>query len=311
MNSKERYCLITNDVETTSVLNHRLSDKTGALVLKEGLPLLLDLYAKYNVRSTFFFTGVFAEKFPAAVKKVASYGHEIGSHGYSHDHSQAFDILSLEEQISQLQKSKNVLEDLSGEEVISFRAPAARVNKNTAIALEETGFKIDSSVASQRFDMFLSFGSYNKLNWIFSPRTPYMAARDNLWKKGDSHIFEIPISALLLPYIGTTMRMMPGINIALRKLLHFETGMNKKPIVFLTHPNEFINEEKETDKIKRRSKNYISYVLGDLLRHKLKVKNLGSKALPLMERELSFFSQNGYSFQTCKSYYQIMLNQKL
>jgi peptidoglycan/xylan/chitin deacetylase (PgdA/CDA1 family) len=311
MSNKKRYCLITNDVETTSVLNHKLSDKTGELVLKEGLPLLLDLYDKYNIKSTFFFTGVFAEKFPDAVKIVATYGHEIGSHGYSHDHNQAFDILSLEEQIRHLRKSKEILENLSGEEVISFRAPAARVNKNTALALEKTGFKIDSSVASQRFDMFLSFGSYNKLNWIFSPRTPYMADRNNLWKKGDSHIFEIPISALLLPYIGTTMRMMPGINIALRKLLHFETGMNKKPIVFLTHPNEFIDEEKETYKIKRRSKNYISYVLGDIIRHKLKVKNLGSKALPLMERELLFFSKKEYSFQTCKSYYQIMLNKKI
>ena len=43
-------------------------------------------------------------------------------------------------------KSKKILEDISGDEVITFRAPAARVQKNTAVALEKTGYKIDSSI---------------------------------------------------------------------------------------------------------------------------------------------------------------------
>ena len=54
-------CLITNDVETTSIVNHRLSDETGRYVLEQGMPRLLDLYDAYGVRATFFFTGHIAQ----------------------------------------------------------------------------------------------------------------------------------------------------------------------------------------------------------------------------------------------------------
>ena len=36
----KKYCLLTNDVETTSIVNNRLCDKTGEKVLKEGMPVL-------------------------------------------------------------------------------------------------------------------------------------------------------------------------------------------------------------------------------------------------------------------------------
>jgi peptidoglycan-N-acetylglucosamine deacetylase len=300
----DKSVILTNDVETTSILHNSLRDKTGYKVYKEGLPLLLALYEKYNIKTTFFFTGYFAEKFPEAVKMVLPYGHEIGSHGYTHIASKAFDILTLEEQIINLEKSKKILEDISGQEVISFRAPAARVNRNTAIALKETGFLIDSSVSSQRFDMFLSFGNLEKLNWITAPRLPYFTAPDNLWKKGSGNIFEIPISALLMPYIGTTLRIFPTVTRMTRRILQFESSINKKPIVFLVHPNEFIDEVFEPDKIERRAKNYISYLLGDVLRRHLKTRNLGEKALPIYEREIKSFVNKKFMFTTCKAYYK-------
>ena len=55
---KDRFCLITNDVETTSILNHKLRDKTGEYVLNQGMPRLLDLYDKYGVKATFFIRGI-------------------------------------------------------------------------------------------------------------------------------------------------------------------------------------------------------------------------------------------------------------
>ena len=87
----EKYCLLSNDVETTSIWHNSLRDKTGLKVLKEGMPRLLDLYEKYNVRSTFFFTGYIAKLYPEIVKMVIPYGHEIGSHGLSHEKEDGFD----------------------------------------------------------------------------------------------------------------------------------------------------------------------------------------------------------------------------
>ena len=294
--------LITNDVETTSILNHRLDDKTGELVLKQGIPRLLELYEKYNVKATFFFTAHIAKLYPDVVKMIIPYGHEVGSHGYTHDVNQAFDVLSLSQQIDHLKKSKKILEDISGEKVISFRAPAARVNRDTAKALMDTGFKIDSSVASQRLDMFMSFGSLKKLNWLTAPRLPYFTDNQSIFKKGNSELLEIPISAFGFPYIGTFMRLAPGLNRMTRNLLHFETKLNGRPFVFLTHPNEFINEERDDQHIQRRGSNYFSYLLGDVLRHRLKVKNLGKDAISIFEKELIFFQNHNYEFRTLKEY---------
>lgn len=87
---------------------------------------------------------------------ILPYGHEVGSHGLSHNKEDGFDVLSLDEQIKHLKESKKILEDISGEEVISFWPPALRTNKYIAKALIESGYRIDISVASQRFDMFFS-----------------------------------------------------------------------------------------------------------------------------------------------------------
>ncbi len=95
---------------------------------------------------------------------VVPYGHEVASHGLSHKKEEVFDVMPLKKQIDHLKESKKILEDISGIEVISFRAPALRVNSDTAIALSECDYKIDSSVVSQRFDMFMSFGGLKKLN---------------------------------------------------------------------------------------------------------------------------------------------------
>ena len=231
-------------------------------------------------------------------------GHEVGSHGLTHEVSQAFDVLTPEEQLSHLRQSKQILEDLIGDEVISFRAPAARVDERFPLIMKEAGFKVDSSVSSQRLDMMFSFGALKKLHWITAPRKAYFVKEDNIFKKGDSEVLEAPISAMGFPYIGTFMRIAPGLNRMTRRVLYCETCCNGRQFVFLTHPNEFIDEDWEGGEIERRASNYLSYLLGDVLRHKLKVKNLGEKALPLFEKELAFFQKKEFDFITCKELYQ-------
>ena len=302
--SKDRICLITNDVETTSILNHKLRDKTGEYVLNQGMPRLLDLYDKYGVKATFFYTGHIAQLFPDVVRMAHERGHEVGSHGLTHEVSKAFDVLSPEEQLSHLKQSKQILEDIIGEEVVSFRAPAARVDKRFPLVMKEAGFKVDSSVSSQRLDMMFSFGALKKLNWLTAPRHAYFAQEENIFRKGESEVLEVPISAMGFPYIGTFMRIAPGLNRFTRQMLYWETMCNGRQFVFLTHPNEFIDEDQETKEIERRGSNYISYLLGDVIRHKLKVKNLGEKALPIYERELAFFQRKDFEFVTCKDFYK-------
>ena len=202
-----------------------------------------------------------------------------------------------------MKQSKQILEDIIGDEVVSFRAPAARVDKGFPKILSEAGFKVDSSVSSQRLDMMFSFGALKKLHWLTAPRKAYFTQTDNIFRKGDSNVMEAPISAMGFPYIGTFMRIAPGVNRLTRRMLYWEALCNGRQFVFLTHPNEFIDEDQETTEIERRGSNYISYLLGDVIRHKLKVKNLGEKALPIYERELAFFQRKDFEFVTCKEFY--------
>jgi len=300
--SKQTIALLSNDVETTSLWFNDLRDVTGEKVLKEGMPHLLDLYAKYNVQSTFFYTGYMAKLYPDVVRMAIAAGHEVGSHGKSHIKENGFDIMPYDKQVRHLDYSKKLLEDISGQEVISFRAPALRVSPNTATALLETGYRIDSSIASQRFDFFLSFGSKQKLSFLNAPRLPYRVSKNNIYKKGQSDLMEIPLSATLIPYAGTTMRILPGLTRLQQKLLHLETIINGKPVVFVIHPNEFIDESAEPRSIKRRSANPIAYLLSDLVRAKLKVKNLGEKAVPIYEGLIAWYADAGYEFMRMRDY---------
>ena len=303
--AKDKYCLITNDVETTSLWNHRLSDKTGEVVFKEGMPLLLEAYKRYNVKATFFFTGHIAKLFPDIVRMVVPYGHEVACHGLTHEPDKAFDVLTLDEQIDHLKRAKDILEDICNQEVISFRAPALRVNKYTPQALIKTGFRIDSSVAPQRLDMFLSFGSVEKMKWVFAPRSPYFTSDQNLARRGNTPLFEIPLTSFFLPWAGTIMRVSPLTAKFVRFALSIEASAKARPMVFIIHPNELIYEEIEISSANRRARNYLTYLLGDKLRYRLKLKNLGKKALPLLIDQLEFVKRKNYTFVTCKELYEI------
>lgn len=295
-------CFLTNDVETTSIVNGGLREETGIKVWKEGLPALLDLYDEFGVRATFFYIANFAKEYPEIIRMVQSRGHEIACHGLTHRHDMAFDTMSYEQQLEHLKTAKAILEDIAGEEVCSFRSPALRVNKDTPRALIEAGFRFDSSVAPQRMDMFMSLGSKGKLQWFGAPRAPYTTRPDNLARRGSSPILEVPVSSFGLPYIGTLLRISPLLTRMTRTFLYWETRGSKKGINFLIHPNELITEEDLHLKTEKRASNYISYLLSDVLRRKLKQKNLGEAARLLFKQEIEFWKKKDYQFKRIKDY---------
>ncbi len=299
---KKKYCLLTNDVEITSIWQNILREETGLKVYREGMPMLLELYKKYEIKTTFFFTGYIAKLIPDVVKMIIPYSHEVGSHGMSHLPENSFDIMPFKKQKEHLIESKKILEDISGSPVVSFRAPALRVNRNTSVALNESGYLIDSSIASQRFDFFMSFGGRNKMKWLFAPRLPYRTSKISLFKKGIGNIIEIPLSAAFFPYVGTTMRIFPGCTSFLRRMIDMETQNTGKPVVFNIHPNEMIDESEEIRKIGRRSNNFFIYFIKDYLRSNLKKKNLGIKAFHLYEQQIAFFKKRNYQFTSLKEY---------
>lgn len=297
------YFLMTSDVEHHSIQLNREDSSIPNQIYNTGLPRLLELLSTYDVTSTFYFTGMFAEQCPESIELVKEYGHEVGCHGYDHSLCRSFDVLSLEDQIKDLIKAKSAIEAIGGR-ISSFRAPALRINNNTVKALIETGFETDSSIASQRFDGPMSFGAKNKLRWLYAPRQPYNMSCDSPIKKGNSGIIEIPISAAFVPYIGTTMRISPTIIRALQKYLFYEASKTEKPVVFLFHPNECLDLCGDVVTT-RRASNVVEYLFADIIRHRLKLRNLGSPSLNLLEELLKSAKYYGFEFVSSKEFGEI------
>lgn len=295
-----RVVCITNDVEATTIQGKAYDETVALRVKEEALPVALTLYDKYGVKVTFFCLGKLIEEYPEIVQQIEAHGHEVACHGWKHDSDLAYDVLSLEEQIKHLTNAKNIIDKVTKTPIVSFRAPALRVNEYTVQALKQTGFKYDSSVASQRLDAFISLGSKKKMLWINAPRGIYETAENNLSRRGTSGITEVPVSAFGLPYIGAMLRLSPCLTVILRWLLYFETkGNNKKVVNLLFHPNELI-ERHESLNIIRRSKNPIVHLLTGKLRVLLKRRNFGGTCIRLVEREIRFWQKHGYEFKTIK-----------
>jgi len=119
----------------------------GPDTLEALVDRLIDLCAEHGVRTTCFVLGSVGVKTPAVVKKLQAAGHEIASHGS--DHENVFEM-TPERFRTDLKASCEVLEDITGEKVIGFRAPAFSVKRENLRwfypVLEDLGLRYSSSV---------------------------------------------------------------------------------------------------------------------------------------------------------------------
>lgn len=107
---------------------------------------LLELFEEYDVRATFFCLGWMAERVPQLVRQCQRAGHEIGSHGYGHVLAYKVGPRAFLEDIV---RSKKILEDITGEEVIGFRSPGFCVREDNRWVFDvvlQAGHTYDASV---------------------------------------------------------------------------------------------------------------------------------------------------------------------
>ena len=85
--------------------------------------LILDELAKHDAQAVFFVVGRMVEEHPEVVQQIAAAGHEIGLHGYEHDHLSAYDAEALALLDKNLARVGSFLEDMTGARPQCFRAP--------------------------------------------------------------------------------------------------------------------------------------------------------------------------------------------
>ncbi len=173
-----------------------------------------------DIKSTCFVLGSFAKKFPKAVEKLSKNGHEVASHGLTHDlvYEQSFETFK-----NSITESKKILEDITQNEIRGYRSASWSLpfDKKYYEALIQAGYSYSSS--------YFPFKTYMYGNSI-DRKEPFEIKTDS------GVIKEIPLLKSLLPFSGGFyLRVIP---LWIHKLLIKSLiDKNHKPIIY-THPYE-------------------------------------------------------------------------
>jgi len=141
---------------------------------------ILALFADSGVQATFFTLGWVAERYPSLVKRIVAGGHELASHGYSHVRVNRQQPAEFREDV---EKTKKLLEDISGVAVKGYRAASYSIGADNLWALEElaeAGYVYSSSIYPIQHDLY---GMPEAPRFAFRPR-------------GHDGVLEIPITTL-------------------------------------------------------------------------------------------------------------------
>jgi len=186
---------------------------------------LLDLFDQHEVKATHFILGWVADKFPELVREIDRRGHEIASHGFSHQliYSQQPEVFRAE-----TERSKKLLEDITGKPVWGYRAASYSITEKSLWALDilaENEFKYDSSI----FPIY-----HDRYGIPDSPRDPHVLQTPN-----GGQLVEYPLSTAR--FLGQTVPIAGGGYFRLypywlSQYFYRQRVKNDDPFVFYLHP---------------------------------------------------------------------------
>lgn len=105
----------------------------------ETTPALLEMLAQAGIKATFFFCGRNILRYPHLVEMAARDGHEIGNHTHNH-----LPLLSISNRTfeHELDRTNELIEDITGMAARVFRPPYGIINKNKAQAVAERNMSL-------------------------------------------------------------------------------------------------------------------------------------------------------------------------
>lgn len=227
----------------------RLSDDRAVPVLitldvhdEEGVPRSVKpasgMLARLGIKATFFYVACVVEKTPG-FESLQAAGHEIGCHGLYHKGTdEHYNSMPVDIQKRYLEEATDIIARATGNEVKSFRAPVYKISVETLRILESLGYAADVSVNSRRLGLFGS-EPFN-FRWLAAPPMPYHPSYRSPFRRGGMRIWEIPVSAMLIPFVTAAGQLFGETFLkAFFDMLYRESLRTGKPIVFGCHPEEF------------------------------------------------------------------------
>jgi polysaccharide deacetylase family protein (PEP-CTERM system associated) len=189
---------------------------------------ILAWLATTKQRATFFVVGALGRSHKELVRAIVAQGHEVAAHGWRHERVDAMELAAFREDV---RRCKHTLEDVTGREVMGYRAPCFSINHRTPWVVDvlvECGYRYDASVYPVRHDHY---------GLPQAPRHPF-------WLGGLKHrILELP--ALTWRCLGRNWAVGGGGHFRLWPLAMVHAGLRQVkelaiPVgVLYFHPWEF------------------------------------------------------------------------
>lgn len=202
---------------------------------------ILDLFAEHQVKATFFMLGWVAQRYPLMVKRIVSGGHEIASHGWEHVRVNTQTPVEFRDDI---ERTRKLLQDLSGEPVLGYRAASYSIGATEAWAWEqlaEAGYRYSSSIVPIHHDLY---------GIPDAPRFAFSAAQGRL--------LEIPITTV--PVVGRNINCGGGGWFRLfpyafsRWAMARVNSVDGQPGIFYFHPWEIDPQQPRPDGLGLRTR---------------------------------------------------------
>jgi polysaccharide deacetylase family protein (PEP-CTERM system associated) len=199
--------------------------------VSESVDIVLDLLAQRGVTGTFFTLGWVAKRHAGVVRRIAAAGHEIASHGWWH---QKVTTLSESKFRDDVRHTKDVLEDITGQRVLGYRAPSFSIVPGLEWAFDvliEEGHVYDSSIFPVR-----------RTGYGYAGATPIAHVID----RPSGRLYEFPLATLAwngmrIPAAGGGYLRHFPYNVVRRAFREHDEA--RIPAVFYIHPWELDPEQ--------------------------------------------------------------------
>lgn len=108
-----------------------------------GVPRIVQLLRKYDVRASFYVPAVVAMTYPDEQRELVAGGHEIGIHGWIHELNS---VLPYENERDLMLRAADTLTQITGVRPVGLRTPSWDFSPDTLRIEKEMGLLYDSSL---------------------------------------------------------------------------------------------------------------------------------------------------------------------